>query len=84
MENSKKHEDGLTKAIEKQTVKVPSSTFLFAALGSIAISLTLKMMGRRHDALFVGQWAAPILLFGIYNKLVKQEKKEPSLSPEIA
>jgi len=75
MENSKKNEDGLTKAIETQTVKVPSDTFLFAAFGAIAISLTLKIMGRRHDALFVGQWAAPFLLFGIYNKLVKQEKQ---------
>jgi len=84
MENSEKNEDMLTKAIEKQTVKVPSDTFLFAAFGAIAISLTLKIMGRRHDALFVGQWAAPILLFGIYNKLVKQEKKTKKPSSEIA
>ena len=84
MENSEKNEGELTKAIEKQTVKVPSSTFLFAAFGSIAISLTLKIMGRRHDALFVGQWAAPILLFGIYNKLVKQEKKGSRSLPKMA
>lgn len=25
------------------------------------------------SALFVGQWAAPFLLFGIYNKIVKVE-----------
>ena len=24
-------------------------------------------------ALFVGQWAAPFLLFGVYNKIVKVE-----------
>jgi hypothetical protein len=29
------------------------------------------LRGRKHDALFVGQWAAPFLLLGIYNKLVK-------------
>ena len=28
-------------------------------------------MGREKDALFVGQWAAPFLLFGVYNKIVK-------------
>jgi hypothetical protein len=28
--------------------------------------------GRRHESLFVGQWAAPFLLMGIYNKMVKQ------------
>jgi hypothetical protein len=33
----------------------------------------LKIAGRKHSALFVGQWAAPFLLLGIYNKLVKQE-----------
>ena len=28
-------------------------------------------MGRHQVALFVGQWAAPILILGLYNKLVK-------------
>ena len=30
-----------------------------------------KMMGKDQDALFVGQWAAPFLLLGVYNKLDK-------------
>ena len=38
----------------------------------MSVALTLKIMGKKHDSLFVGQWAAPFLLFGIYNKLVKQ------------
>ena len=33
----------------------------------------VKLMGKRHDALFVGQWAAPFLLLGIYNKIVKTQ-----------
>ena len=37
----------------------------------MAASATLKVMGRKHDALFVGQWAAPFLLLGLYNKVVK-------------
>lgn len=37
----------------------------------MAVSATLFCMGKRHTALFVGQWAAPFLLFGIYDKLVK-------------
>jgi hypothetical protein len=36
-------------------------------------SLTLKLLKQDHLALFVGQWAAPFLLLGIYNKLVKQQ-----------
>jgi len=73
MENSASKEDVVTKAIEKQTIKLPSDTFLFAAMGAAALSLTLKCMGNDKNATFVGQWVAPILIMGVYNKLVKQE-----------
>lgn len=69
MENA---EGPVAKKIEKHTSKIPSDMFLWAAVGSMAASATLKICGRKHDALFVGQWAAPFLLLGIYNKLVKQ------------
>ncbi|MCU1284785.1 MAG: hypothetical protein JWO13_1135 [Acidobacteriales bacterium] len=65
-------EDNFTGAIEKQTSKVPSTTFLGLALASMGASLTLKIMGRDDWALFVGQWAAPFLIMGNYNKMVKQ------------
>ena len=58
-------------AIESQTAKLPSDTFLWAAGGSIFTSLVLKLAGRDRDALFVGQWAPTFLLLGLYNKLVK-------------
>jgi hypothetical protein len=68
------HSEGpIAKAIEEQTAKLPSDTFLWLAGASIVTSLTLKFTGRSQDALFVGQWAAPFLLLGIYNKLVKLE-----------
>ena len=66
------HREGrVAEAIENQTAKLPSDLFLWAAGGSIATSLTLKMMGRDKDALFVGQWAPTFLILGLYNKLVK-------------
>ncbi len=66
------HQEGtVARAIEQQTAKLPSDTFLWLAGGSIATSLTLKMMGRDRDALFVGQWAPTFLVLGLYNKLVK-------------
>jgi hypothetical protein len=74
MENSATKEDMITKAIEKQTVKLPSDTFLFAAMGAVAVSLAFKCMGNDKNASFVGQWVAPILLVGVYNKLIKQEE----------
>ena len=64
-------EGPVAKGIEKRTAKVPSDVFLWSAIGSMAVSATLKCLGRKHDALFVGQWAAPFLLLGLYNKLVK-------------
>ena len=67
------HREGfLAKSIEEQTAKLPSDTFLWLALGSIAASLTLKVSGQDKNALFVGQWAPTFLLLGVYNKLVKQ------------
>jgi hypothetical protein len=65
-------EDQLTASIEKQTAQIPSSAFLVAAIGSMVISAALHLGKKEHPALFVGQWAAPFLLLGIYNKLVKQ------------
>ena len=69
-------EDKTTLAIEEQTAKIPSNVFLFTSMGVIAVSLTLKLLGRRADAIFVGQWVAPILLLGVYNKMVKQKDQD--------
>ncbi len=69
---AQRHSEGaVARAIEEQTAKLPSDFFLWAAGASILTSLTLKMMDRDKDALFVGQWAAPFLVLGLYNKLVK-------------
>jgi hypothetical protein len=67
-----KPEDQFTALLEAQTSTLPSSLFLGAAFASILGSLSLKLAGKDHQALFVGQWAAPFLLLGIYNKMVKQ------------
>ena len=67
------HTEGtVAKAIEEQTAKLPSDTFLWAAMASIATSATLQLMGSKHASVFVGQWAPTFLLLGLYNKLVKQ------------
>jgi len=65
-------EDQVTAAIESYTSQVPSSVYLGLAIASIAASITFQASKKDHAALFVGQWVAPFLLLGIYNKLVKQ------------
>jgi hypothetical protein len=72
--NNPKHSEGpVASMIESQTAKLPSDLFLWAALGSMAVSATLKILGKSHTALFIGQWAPSFLLLGLYNKLVKLE-----------
>lgn len=75
-EASPKKEGKLTKAIEKQTAKIPSDIFLWSSIGAMVVSLGLKLGKQKHSALFVGQWAAPFLLLGIYNKIVKTQGSE--------
>ena len=72
MERQELAEGQLARTIEEQTAKMPSDTFLWAAIGSISASMTLQLMGKRHASLFVGQWAPTLLILGLYNKLVKQ------------
>jgi hypothetical protein len=77
-------EDRFTAAIEEQTSRVPSSLFLGLAFGSMALSAALKISGRNSWALFVGQWAAPLLIMGSYNKMVKQHGSDASTAFEAA
>ena len=66
------HREGpVARGIEQQTAKLPSDTFLWAAVGSIGISLACQAFGKKHAANFIGQWAPTILILGLYNKLVK-------------
>ncbi len=66
------HAEGtIARTIEEQTAKLPSDLFLWAAGASIVGSLALQFAGRRHDSLFVGQWAPTLLILGLYNKIVK-------------
>ena len=66
------HTEGrIATMIEDQTAKLPSDTFLWAALGSMVISLVFAMSGKRDMGTFIGQWVPTLLIFGLYNKIVK-------------
>jgi len=68
------HSEGpIARTIEQQTAKLPSDMFLWAAVGSIGASAIFQLMGKKHASLFVGDWVAPLLLFGVYNKIVKTQ-----------
>lgn len=66
------HAEGqVTRLIEQQTAKVPSHWFLVGALGAMGLSLSFELAGRTRASRFVGMWPTPLLVAGMYNKLVK-------------
>jgi hypothetical protein len=66
------HSEGaVAKTIEEQTAKLPSDWFLWAAIASMGAAAALQLSRKQSASLFIGQWAAPFLLFGVYNKIVK-------------
>ncbi|MBC7428511.1 MAG: hypothetical protein H7336_07870 [Bacteriovorax sp.] len=67
-------EGSMTKAIEHQTAKIPSTYFLAAAGGAVVLSLGLAVISKKKGwANFVGNWVPSLLLLGIYNKIVKTQ-----------
>jgi len=64
-------EGPVARTIERQTTKLPSDLFLWAAVGTLAASFVLQTANRRERSLFVGQWVPTLLILGLYNKLVK-------------
>jgi hypothetical protein len=69
---AQQHSEGqVARTIEQQTATLPSDTFLWAAVGAMGASAVFQLMGKKHASLFVGDWVAPLLLFGVYNKIVK-------------
>jgi hypothetical protein len=69
---SESHSEGtVARTIEQQTAKLPSDVYLWAAGGAIAASAILQLTGKPRASLFLGQWVAPFLLLGVYNKIVK-------------
>src|SRR6201992_4380968 len=64
-------EGPIARTIEQQTAKLPSDTFLWAALGSMGLSLIMMAVGEEKKANFIGHWAPTLLILGLYNKMVK-------------
>lgn len=66
------HAEGLlTRIIEQQTSKLPSDFFLWCSLGSMGLSLYLELSDCRRSSRFIGMWASPFLIMGLYDKIIK-------------
>lgn len=60
--------------IEEQTKKIPNLFFLGLAGAAVAASAGFTFASEKKTlGNFIGLWVPTILLFGVYNKLVKVE-----------
>ena len=65
--------DAPNEMIEEQTKKIPNLVFLGLGLASMVGSLVLSLNKKQEVENFVGQWVPTLLIFGLYNKMVKIE-----------
>jgi hypothetical protein len=66
------HREGtIARSIEQQTARLPSDVWLWAAVGSMGLSLAFELTGKEKTANFIGHWVPTLLIFGLYNKMVK-------------
>lgn len=73
-ENHDTREGSVARAIERRTARLPSDVFLWGALGSMALSLALQLRSgveKKEVSNFIGMWVPTLLIFGLYNKIVK-------------
>ncbi|MBI4522325.1 MAG: hypothetical protein HY695_00790 [Deltaproteobacteria bacterium] len=66
-------EDQFTKSVEEYTAAIPSSAYLAIAVGAMAASLAMQILGRGKWGNFLAQWVPTWLIIGLYNKMVKLE-----------
>jgi hypothetical protein len=55
---------------------VPTQAYLGAAVGSIALSAILRMLGKKDAAVFVGQWPPTFILFALAYKLLRPSDED--------
>jgi hypothetical protein len=61
------NEDGLVRLVAPLE-HMPASVYLAAMVGSIVVSVSLYLTGRRWAGIFVGLWAPTFLNLGMYLK----------------
>ncbi len=71
--SEKSHEGTITVAVENRTSQIPSIAYLIGGMSALALSTGLMLGGCKRASILVGQLASPLLIMGLYNKLVKTQ-----------
>lgn len=69
--NDKNHGGTLTVAVENRTSRIPPVACLIGGPGALDVSTCLMPDGRKRASVLAGQPASPLLIMGLYNKIVK-------------
>ena len=67
-----------TAAYLRMMEKVPTGAYMGAALAAIVGSATLRALGKKDAAIFVGQWPPTFILFALAYKLLRPSREEPT------
>ena len=60
----------------KMMEAVPTQAYLGAAVGSIALSAVLRLLGKKEAAVFVGQWPPTFILFALAYKVLRPSDED--------
>jgi Na+-transporting NADH:ubiquinone oxidoreductase subunit NqrB len=69
---------GTTATYFRMMEAVPTQVYLGAALGSIALSALLRLVGKKDAAIFVGQWPPTFILFALAFKVLYPSHEDVS------
>jgi hypothetical protein len=67
--------ESVAEVVEGCAASVPSSAYLGAAFGALALALACHAAGRSRWGCFIAQWAPAWLLIGAYRKVAKLEAR---------
>jgi hypothetical protein len=72
---SQAKDDPSPMGIMKTLEEMPSTVYLYTTLGSMGLSLLLRMAGRKDFANFVGLWPPTILALAMLNKQFRPSRE---------
>ncbi len=68
-------QDDVQQTYFRMMERVPTPVYYWAGIGSILSSLVLYLMGRKQEALFVGQWPPTFFILAVLYKLVRPSRE---------
>jgi hypothetical protein len=68
-------QDGVQQTYFSVMERVPTPVYYWAGIGSILGSLVLFVMGRKQEALFVGQWPPTFFILAVLYKQVRPSQE---------